>query len=116
LALNLWTIVSKPLVRLMMIVPMRVYQLRYGWNRDLYGSWSREMPWALQAAIMRMCETTIEIQAMVEKRVTAETKYLKVVSDEALTVVYPRQANARDMVVLIHGFPYRLTLAKIFGA
>lgn len=70
-----------------MIVPIKVYQLRNGWKRDLYGSWSREMPCALQAFMNRMCEKTIEIQAMVEKRVTAETKYLKVVSDEAFTVV-----------------------------
>lgn len=41
----------------------------------------------MQADMNRMCEKVIEIQAMVENRVTAETKYLKVVSDEAFTVV-----------------------------
>lgn len=45
-----------------------------------------------------MCENTMEIQAVVENKVTADTKYLNVVKADDLAVVYPRQANAKDMM------------------
>jgi hypothetical protein len=77
--LNLKAMASNPLVMEMTAVPTKPHQDKKGLSLLVYGNEALEIPWALHAAMNRIWEKRIPIQAMVEKRVTALTMYLKMV-------------------------------------